>query len=61
MSNCSFNERITVSVKDATYIIGLSRSRLYELLHAGKIRSVTVGRRRLIYVSSLKQLLGEDA
>ena len=61
MSHFPLKDRITVSVKDATAITGLSRSRLYQLLYDGRIRSVNVGRRRLIHVSSLKELLGEVA
>lgn len=33
--------------------IGMSRSRLYELLGAGELRSVKVGRRRLIPESAI--------
>ena len=42
------NERITLRIRDASIVSGLSRSTLYELLKAGKIRAVKVGGRRLI-------------
>lgn len=43
-----------VSVTEAARISGLSRSSLYELLGSNAIRSIRVGRRRLIDVESIK-------
>jgi excisionase family DNA binding protein len=37
-----------LSIKDACRILGLSRTTLYAQLASGRLRSVTVGRRRLI-------------
>lgn len=50
---------ISVGISDAAKMTGLSRSRIYELMNEGKLRSVHVGRRRLIPVSSLRELIGE--
>ena len=52
---------LSVGFENAAKLTGLSRSRLYELLAEGRIRSVHIGRRRLILVSSLRELLGEAA
>jgi excisionase family DNA binding protein len=51
------NERIALRINDASIVSGLSRSTLYELLKAGKIRAVKIGGRRLILRDSLEALL----
>jgi excisionase family DNA binding protein len=53
----SGNERIALRIRDASIVSGLSRSTLYELLKAGKIRAVKIGGRRLILRESLEALL----
>lgn len=50
---------ISVSIEDATKLTGISRSRIYELMNEGRLRSVHIGRRRLIPTASLRELLGE--
>ena len=50
-------ERIALRIRDASIISGLSRSTLYELLKAGKLRAVKIGGRRLILRDSLEALL----
>jgi len=37
-----------LSVREACRLLGLSRTTLYEKMSSGRLRSVTVGRRRLI-------------
>lgn len=48
---------ITVSIPDAGRMIGLSRSRIYELLGEGRLESRKIGRRRLVVVRSLEKLV----
>ena len=55
--NIAANERIALRIRDASIISGLSRSTLYELLKAGKLRAVKIGGRRLILRDSLAALL----
>lgn len=57
-SPIAFSERLTCSVAEASQVIGLSRSKIYELISGGAVRSVTIGRRRLVSVLSLQQLTG---
>ena len=52
---------ITVSVAEACRIVGIGRTSLYQLLNAGKLEAIKLGRRRLIKVASLEALLGEGA
>ncbi len=57
-SNIAANERIALRIRDASIVSGLSRSTLYELLKAGKLRAVKIGGRRLILRDSLEALPG---
>ena len=42
--------------------LGLGRSKTYELIQAGKLETVTIGRRRLVRAASVRALaLGEAA
>jgi excisionase family DNA binding protein len=36
------------SIKQAVYELGISRSALYELIKNGKLKTIKIGRRRLI-------------
>ncbi len=50
-----------LTVRQAVEFSGLSRTRVYELLREGVLRSTTVGTRRLIYRRSLRELLARGA
>jgi excisionase family DNA binding protein len=50
-------EKLALRIKEAAAISGLSRSTLYKLLSAKKLRAVKVGGRRLILRESLLALL----
>lgn len=52
-----FDERLTCSVAEACTAVGLSRSKIYELIAGGAVETVLIGRRRLVRVPSLKRLL----
>jgi excisionase family DNA binding protein len=54
----AFGERLACSVAEASKAVGLSRSKIYELISGGEVQSVTIGRRRLVSVSSLMRLTG---
>ncbi|WP_396127433.1 excisionase family DNA-binding protein [Acidicapsa acidisoli] len=49
------NSPILLSIPAAAHRLSISRSRLYELLAEGGIRSVKSGRRRLVDAASLNQ------
>ena len=55
-----FPERIACTVEDAAEATSLSRSRLYKLIAAGTIRTVNVGRRRLVLVRSLMRFVDPE-
>jgi excisionase family DNA binding protein len=54
-------EPLAVRIDVAAMMIGLSRSKLYELMEVGAIASVKVGRSRLIPVASLHAFLAAQA
>ncbi len=49
--------RVSLSIAEAATSSGLSKSTLYNLMEAGKLRFVKVGARRLIPVSALEALV----
>lgn len=50
-------EPLTVRIPTAIRMIGIGRSKLYELIQAGEIDTVKVGRCTLITVESLKRFV----
>jgi excisionase family DNA binding protein len=59
--NIPTQEKITLRINETVAVSGLSRSTIYELLKAGKLRAVKVGGRRLILRESLQTLLQAEA
>lgn len=57
MSDLDLKERITATIEDFRRLSGISRSRVYELLKAGKLQSVHVMGRHLIIVQSYHEYL----
>lgn len=55
-------DRLLCSIPDAAGALGLGRSKVYELIAVGRLETVTIGRRRLVRVESIRTLaLGEAA
>lgn len=52
-------DTISVTVKRACAITGLSHTTIYKLIGLGKLRSVKIGRRTLISYNSLRGLLDD--
>ncbi|WP_082443133.1 MULTISPECIES: helix-turn-helix domain-containing protein [unclassified Sphingomonas] len=50
---------LTISVNDALAMLGIGRTRFYELVAAGEIQTIKLGRRRLVQVASLQRLASE--
>lgn len=55
----SNRDRLTVTVNDALAMLGIGRTRFYELVKAGEIQTIKLGRRRLVQVASLQRLASE--
>jgi excisionase family DNA binding protein len=57
-------EPVLCSITDAAKALSVGRSKIYEMLdlNGGRLETVTIGRRRLVRVDSVKALaLGEAA
>lgn len=50
-------EPVTVTVRDACQALGLGTTKIYELIGNGTLETITIGRRRLVKVSSIQQLV----
>jgi excisionase family DNA binding protein len=50
-------KKLSVTIKQTNELTGLSIRKIYDLICEGKLKSVTVGRRRLILYESLEKLL----
>lgn len=50
-------EPLTVRIPVAVQLTGIGRSKIYELIKAGKIETVKVGASTLITVASLRRLI----
>jgi excisionase family DNA binding protein len=50
-------EKLCYSVPEAAYALSLSPDYVWKLIYAGELRSVKVGKRRLIPVEVLKEFL----
>ncbi len=52
-------EKLLIDVPSAAAALGIGRSKLYELLAAGKLRKVNIWKRWLIPVDALRELVNE--
>ena len=52
-------ERLTYSVDEAAVLLGVSRSKVYECIRAGKLKATRLGRRFVVSAQALEALLGE--
>ena len=50
---------ITISINDAAKALGLGRTSIYVLIRQGRLDTVKFGRRTLIKMASIRQMLGE--
>lgn len=58
-NNTNQIEPLTVTVQDAVRMTGLSQPTLYRRMKDGDLKHTHVGRRRLISLASLRQLVNE--
>lgn len=50
-------ERLSVSPADAARLTGVGRTKLYEAIGSGALRSLKIGKRRLIMIEALRDWL----
>jgi excisionase family DNA binding protein len=46
-----------LSIKQATYELGLSRTALYELIAAGTLKTLKIGRRRFVLPEAIEEFI----
>ena len=51
-------DRLAVSPSEAARLAGIGRTTLYEAIGSGALRSLKIGKRRLITIEALRQWLG---
>ncbi len=49
-------DALLISIPEAAKVLGLGRSKAYELISEGRLETVTIGRRRLVRVVSVRAL-----
>lgn len=54
-------DAMLVSIPDAGRALSLGRSKVYQLIGEGQLETVTIGRRRLVRVASVKALAEREA
>ena len=52
---------IAVPVKETCRLLGIGNTLAYELIASGRLKSITIGRRRLILFNSIESLVAEAA
>jgi excisionase family DNA binding protein len=53
-------EVITATIPEFGRVSGLGRSKIYKLIDEGTLKSVKIGKRRLIFVPSYRQMVEEQ-
>jgi len=53
-------EPICVSINDTARTLGIGRTKVYELIKAGLLEVVKIGRRTLVRTASIRALAEED-
>lgn len=51
------SEPLVVSVNEGCRLAGIGRTKFYELINDGKVKTVTIGRRRLVLIASIREML----
>jgi len=52
-------EPLTITIAGARLALGIGNTKLYELINAGQLDTIRLGRRRLVKTASLRRLVGE--
>jgi excisionase family DNA binding protein len=55
-----FSQRLSCTIDEACEATSLGRTKLYELIGAGQLATITIGRRRLVLVRGLLSLIEEN-
>ena len=60
MIDCNNNSKpLAVPVKTACKLIGVGNTTMWSLIKAGRVKTISIGRRRLVLYASLESLTSE--
>ena len=54
-------ERALLSVRETGVVLGIGRTKLYEMIGCGELETVKIGTRRLVRVSSVNRIVQSGA
>jgi excisionase family DNA binding protein len=54
-------QRLLLSIEDAAAALAIGRSKTYELISAGRLLTVNIGRRRLVRIDSIIAVANGEA
>ena len=62
MSHCDDDEKqsanpLAVSIETACKLVGVGRTTMWVLIKSGRVKTLSIGRRRLVVYSSLEELV----
>ena len=52
-------DRVTTSVAEACRALGIGNTKMYELINAGDLDTIRVGRRRLVTTASINRFIAD--
>jgi excisionase family DNA binding protein len=52
---------VSLSINNAARVIGIGRTKLYELINRGDLKTIRIGRRTLVLASSIHAMLEKGA
>ena len=57
----STHDKLGLSIQEAAHLLGLGRNKFLDLIHAGKVRYVRVGRRIIVPRQALEDFLDSES
>lgn len=60
-AGCRDLEKVAYRMNEAAELLGISRTKVYELVLSDQLRSIKIGRRRIIPRSALAEFLGDPS
>ena len=52
-------EPFCLSINDTAHALGIGRTKIYELINAGQLETVKIGRRTLVRIASIRAIAKE--
>lgn len=59
--NPNANQPLLCSIREATQLLGIGRTKAYEMLNSGDLASIQIGTRRLVKMDSIRAFIDRAA